>query len=170
MNMNPYRTFHESYPYPDGGGGREHSAASPSNALRPTVDVRSASADTGRMTVESRNPVVFDCTSNDELQRLIQEFPVVVVDVWAPYCNPCKMLLPKYERIARKYEKQFQERRIIFLKDNIELNADIHKPHVRVVPTFFVYVHGQRYHISTFSEIEPTVESALNDTMAMRAP
>lgn len=160
--MNPYRTFHESYPSSEGGSTTPSSSPSP----RPTMDVRARTMDTGRVTVESPHPVVFDIRSNEELEKILQDFPIVVVDVWAAYCNPCKMLMPKYERIARKFERHFHNRHIIFLKDNIEQNQDIHKPHVRVVPTFFIYVRGQRYHIANFSEIEATVESALNDVMS----
>lgn len=163
--MNPYRSFHESYPTSEG----EASSLSSSRTLRPTVDARrrgGAGVEQGNVASTTAHPVVFDIRTQEELQRMIRDFPIVVVDVWAAYCNPCKMLLPKYEKIARKYERHFHDRHIIFVKDNIEQNPDLHKPDVRVVPTFFIYVHGQRYHIANFGEIEATVESALNDVMA----
>lgn len=147
------------------------------SSLRPTMDIRAGrpppivgSTNTTTQQHGQASPVVFDLQSAEELQRMIHDFPIVVVDVWAPYCNPCRMLMPKFEKIARKYEGAFRDRRLIFVKDNIEVNADIHKPLVRVVPTFFVYVHGERYHISSFGEIEATVDSALMDVIQSSTP
>ena len=162
--MNPYRTFHESYTSLDNDTSTTGSIAPVRSLSQRAMEPQSVTT----TTTTNPNPIVFDIRSNEELAKIVQDFPIVVVDVWAPYCNPCRMLMPKYEKIARKYERAFHDRLLIFVKDNIEQNIDIHKPHVRVVPTFFVYVHGQRYHISTFSEIEPTVESALNDVLSSR--
>lgn len=105
----------------------------------------------------------FDIKSNQALHDILDKFPIVVVDVWAAFCNPCKLLMPKYEKIAQKYAQYFKNGYIIFIKDNIEQNPDIHKPHVSVVPTFFIYVNKKRYQISDFREIDATVESALRD-------
>jgi hypothetical protein len=78
------------------------------------------------------------------------------------------MLMPKYEKIAVRYGNYPQH--IIFLKDNIEENPTIHKPLVTVVPTFFMYVYGQRYKISEFGELDSTVQAALVDVLEGRSP
>lgn len=113
----------------------------------------------------SQPKYAFDIKSNQEFNDILDKFPIVVVDVWGAFCNPCKLLMPKYEKIAQKYAQYFQNGYIIFIKDNIEQNLDIHKPHVSVVPTFFIYVHKKRYQISDFREIDTTVESALRDVI-----
>lgn len=112
--------------------------------------------------------VVYNIDTMESFQHILQSYPIVVVDVWAAYCNPCKMLMPKYEKIAQRYGNYPQH--IIFLKDNIEENATIHKPLVTVVPTFFMYVYGHRYKISEFGELDSTVQAALIDVLEGRSP
>lgn len=113
----------------------------------------------------SASPIVYDIDGKESFQKIVDLFPIVVVDVWAPYCNPCKMMAVKYENVAKMFQKQHENHQIIFMKDNIEQHDDIHKPHVTVVPTFFMYVHGKRFHIPDFREMQVTIESALSDVL-----
>ena len=111
---------------------------------------------------ESGSKIVFDIDSSESFQNILETFPIVVVDVWAPWCNPCRQLGPKYDKLAHKFEEAFNERRVIFLKDNIENNEDIHKPIVAVVPSFFIYVQGKRNVVEKFSDIDMILQDLLN--------
>lgn len=113
--------------------------------------------------IEGQDSVTFDIESKESFERILKMFPIVVVDVWAAYCNPCKMILPKFESLARSFQQQHKEAKIIFMKDNIEVHDDIHKPLVSVVPSFFMYVHGKRYPVPDFRELDVTIETALAD-------
>lgn len=106
--------------------------------------------------------IVFDIDSEESFHNILNSFPIVVVDVWAKWCNPCRLLGPKYDQLAHKYEKAFHEQRIIFLKDNIDQNEEIHKPFISVVPTFFIYVQGQRNVVEKFSDIDAILQDLLN--------
>lgn len=74
------------------------------------------------------------------LARAVASSPVpVLVDVWAPWCGPCRVVAPVLESVG-----QSQAGRVIVLK----LNSDEHpeaasRLNVRGIPTFVLYAHGR---------------------------
>lgn len=42
--------------------------------------------------------------TNDDFQSVISQNPVVVVDFWATWCGPCKMIAPTIEALAEQYD------------------------------------------------------------------
>jgi len=41
--------------------------------------------------------------TDDDFERVIQRFPSVVVDCWAPWCGPCQMVAPVIAELAKDY-------------------------------------------------------------------
>jgi thioredoxin 2 len=63
----------------------------------------------------------------------------VVVDFWAPWCAPCRMMAPFYEQAARKLEPQLR-----FAKLNTEDEAaPAGKYGIRSIPTLIVFRDGK---------------------------
>lgn len=78
------------------------------------------------------NQFIIDVTAENfrSVLQLSQQTPVLV-DFWAPWCQPCKTLLPIVEKLAREYQGQF-----ILAKVNIdEQQALASQFGVRSVPT-----------------------------------
>ena len=106
--------------------------------------------------------IVFDIDSEESFQDILKRFPIVVVDSHAKWCAPCRQLGPKYNQLAQKYEEAFNQGLVIFLKDDIDQNENIHKPFLSVVPTFFIYVKGQRNVVEKFSDIDAILNNLIN--------
>ncbi|MBI5698360.1 MAG: thioredoxin [Thaumarchaeota archaeon] len=63
---------------------------------------------------------------------------LVLVDFWAEWCGPCKMMHPIFERMSKKY------RHIQFARVNVDQNQDISmKFGVQAIPTFIMFKDGQ---------------------------
>src|SRR5262245_9498271 len=63
----------------------------------------------------------------------------VVVDFWAPWCGPCRMMAPHFEQAAGILEPQFR-----LAKLNTEAEPEIGaRFHVQSIPTLAIFKHGR---------------------------
>ena len=63
----------------------------------------------------------------------------VLVDYWAEWCGPCKMIAPILEEVSTAYEGKLQ-----IAKMNVDENRDIPaKFGIRGIPTLMIFKGGQ---------------------------
>jgi thioredoxin 1 len=94
-------------------------------------------SETGRKEKSATNkPVeVTDVT----FQETVHEHPLVVVDCWASWCGPCRMVAPVVEEMARDYAGK-----ILFGKLNVDENPDVAMQYqIMSIPTLLVFKNGQ---------------------------
>lgn len=112
--------------------------------------------------------VSYDLVDAEPLQKAKGVYEVIVVYAWAEWCNPCKAIAPKFEMLGHKMIKYLQSNQLLLLKDNIETETSIHREHVNVIPTFFVYVRGEVVEIFTgvdFDKLEGFLSNYFQEKM-----
>ncbi|WP_370196752.1 thioredoxin [Aurantimonas sp.] len=76
-------------------------------------------------------------TSNFQTDVLGSDKPVVV-DFWAEWCGPCKMIAPSLEEISSEMDN------VRIAKVNIDENPDIAAQYgVRSIPTLMLFKNGE---------------------------
>jgi thioredoxin 1 len=78
--------------------------------------------------------------SDETFEREVVESPTpVLVDFWAEWCGPCKMITPVLEQIAEE-----QDAKLKIVKLNVDENPSmLQKFGIRGIPTMILFKGGQ---------------------------
>jgi thioredoxin 1 len=69
----------------------------------------------------------------------IREYPLMIVDFWAPWCGPCRIVSPIIEQLAREYSG-----RVAFGKVNVDENQRIAGSFgIQSIPTLMIFKGGR---------------------------
>lgn len=70
--------------------------------------------------------------------EVIRSSRLVVIDCWAPWCAPCRMMAPIIDELAREYSGK-----IIFGKLNVDENPRVPLEYqIMGIPTFLIFKDG----------------------------
>ena len=78
--------------------------------------------------------------NNDNFNEEVNENKdTLIIDFWAEWCGPCKLLSPIIEELAKEFEGK-----IYFAKVNLDNNQDLAmKFSIRSIPTLLLFKKGQ---------------------------
>ncbi len=101
-------------------------------------------------------------------EKAVLQSPVpVLVDFWAPWCMPCRMLAPSLERLAREYEG-----RLVVAKMNTDEYPEwAMKYGVQGIPTMLLVKDGQvvqkQVGVVAYQNIKEMVERVVGEPQAL---
>ncbi len=82
---------------------------------------------------------VIHATDSDFTQQVLESDVPVLVDFWAPWCGPCRMIAPALDQLAGEYAGKAK-----VVKVDIDQNqATALKYHVRSIPMLLMFKNGQ---------------------------
>ncbi|MFL5826624.1 MAG: thioredoxin [Thermoleophilaceae bacterium] len=84
---------------------------------------------------------IIEVTDNNFSAEVLESDKPVLVDFWAPWCGPCRVIAPSLEEIAEERD----DLRIVKL--NVDENQQTAAQfEVMSIPTLIVFKHGQVAH------------------------
>jgi len=105
--------------------------------------------------------------SDETFQRTIEasEIPVLV-DFYADWCGPCKMMAPAVDAVAAKYQGQ-----ALVAKLNTDLSPQTAgRFEIRGIPTTIVFEHGREVARQTGAIPQPMLETMITTRGPAAAP
>lgn len=95
--------------------------------------------------------------SNFDIEK--SKYPLLLVDFWASWCGPCKVVLPIIEQLAQEYTGK-----VVFAKINVDENPILSKKFgIQSIPTMILFKYGEVIDIIIGALPKGQIESKLRN-------
>jgi thioredoxin 1 len=92
-------------------------------------------------------------------QEVVQSATPVVVDFWAPWCAPCRMIAPTLESLSKELDGKVR-----FVKINVDENPlQASKFGVQGIPTLLFFRNGELVDTAVGAYPEPMLRDKLEE-------
>lgn len=83
--------------------------------------------------------MAFEFTDSNFNEVALEKGGVAVVDFWAEWCGPCRMIAPIIEELSHEYEGK-----VVIGKVNVDDNPEVSMKYgIRSIPTVLILKDGQ---------------------------
>jgi thioredoxin 1 len=115
------------------------------------------------------NPHIVHTSDSTFAQDVLKSDKPVLLDFWAEWCGPCKMIAPILDEIASEYQD-----RVKIAKLNIDENPQTPPKYgIRGIPTLILFKNGtveaQKVGALSKSQLAAFLDSNLDDAQGARA-
>ena len=100
--------------------------------------------------------VPIELQTTADFDRLVSKASIpLVVDYWAPWCGPCRMVAPELQKVAAR-----QAGRMLVVKVNTDELSDLgQRYNIRSIPTLAVFANGREVARTTGARPAPDIEA-----------
>jgi thioredoxin 2 len=116
----------------------------------------------GRCKRELGAPIeAIEMPSSADFDRLVSRASVpIVVDYWAPWCGPCRMVAPELQKVAAR-----RAGRLLVVKVNTDVLTDLGERFgIRSIPTLAVFAGGREVGRTTGARPASDIEAFIDQT------
>jgi len=98
-------------------------------------------------------------------KEFIKKYPLSIIDFWAPWCNPCKAMLPRLRRLSVIYKGK-----VAFGRLNTQENQDIAKNYkIAGIPHLAFFRYGKKISSSVGLKSVGDIKKVIEDILKMEA-
>ena len=96
--------------------------------------------------------------NESNFQSTLESSPKLLVDFWASWCGPCRMIAPLLDRVASEMKDK-----IVIGKVNIDDNSELAKKYsITSIPTFIFFKNGEAVNTISGMMSKITLEDEIN--------
>lgn len=122
-----------------------------------------SSSETHRTTIAA--PLILN---DSNFAQAVQKYPLLVVDFWAPWCGPCRILSPTIEQLAKEFAGK-----VMFGKLNVDENPRVASAfRIQSIPTVAIFKNSQMVDgfvgVASKSQIQSKVSQYMGEGVAQR--
>lgn len=93
--------------------------------------------------------------------NFIQKYSLSIIDFWAPWCNPCKVMIPRLRRLSKLYQG-----RVAFGRLDTQKNQNIaNKYKIMGIPHLIFFNYGKKissiHGLKSVGDIKNTIDDVL---------
>ena len=89
----------------------------------------------------------------------------VVVDFWAPWCGPCRMMAPELEKVAKDAMGQW-----LIVKVNTDAVQELgERFRIRSIPTLAIFQGGRQIHSAAGARAAADIRALMEKSVAVHA-